>query len=423
MILPVALDMLGFLSVGRVSPDEHSRSASAAVRRGDEPRRGRGERKRRASRRARHPASRAPEVAKGLAAPATMASAPSVYACAMPAALPDAFRDLSFAAGLVARATRLAVEARRDLPSDAIVRKPDGSIVTAVDVALQVLILTELERRYGAHPVIAEEDLASIGGKPAAEACCRGLLRAWDPSIGEEACTRALGSGGLDGRTGGLEALWILDPIDGTRGFVEGDHWCPCLALVSHGRTVFAVNGHPTVLEGATLVAESGAGTWWTPLAGGDARRTSVETRAPAGDEAVCVVAPANPTPAQLDARRAIGESTGHPCRLVRSDSQAKYAHVIAGLADIAYSRRGGGPGKFVWDHAGAILLAREAGAWVGDTDGGDIDLTRGRRISANDAVICAARGLGPAVAAALHARDVEEGFAAPRHARAMGNG
>jgi 3'-phosphoadenosine 5'-phosphosulfate (PAPS) 3'-phosphatase len=102
----------------------------------------------------------------------------------------------------------------------------------------------------------------------------------------------------------------------------------------------------------------------------------------------------------------------------VRVDSQAKYAHVVAGLADVAYSRRGGGPGKYIWDHAGGILIAREAGAWVADTDGSDIDCSQGRRLSVNRAVICAARGVGPLIAKELAARDLAEGFVPARGVR-----
>lgn len=138
--------------------------------------------------------------------------------------------------------------------------------------------------------------------------------------------------------------------------------------------------------------------------------RAAVRADPPAADELVRVVAPARATPVQTEARLAVGRSTGHACALVYSDSQAKYGHVIAGLADVAYSRRGNGPGKYVWDHAGAVLLAREAGAWVGDTDGRDIDCSRGRRLDANNAVICASRGLGPAVAQELAERDRTEG-------------
>ena len=318
--------------------------------------------------------------------------------------------DLDLACDVVQEATNLAIAARRELPPDAIVRKADGSVVTAVDVALQVLILGRLEAAFGPVPTIAEEDLASIGGKPAAEAHCRRLLASWGYEGGEAGIQRALTSGGLDGSTRGVEFAWVLDPIDGTQGFVDDDHWCPCLALLRRGEVVFASNGHPTVLGGMLLSAVKGGGSWWHPLVGGESTRAEVSQAALAPHEPVRVVAPARATPSQIRARTEVGLATGHPCELVHSDSQAKYAHVIAGLADIAYSRRGNGPGKYVWDHAGAILLAREAGAWVADTDGSPIDLSLGRRLGGNRAVICAARGLGPAVARELGRRDVVEG-------------
>ena len=319
--------------------------------------------------------------------------------------------DLDLACEIMHDATNLAVAARRDLPHEAIVDKADGSVVTAVDVALQVFILTRLQEVFGAVPTIAEEDLGSIAGKPAAEAHCRRLLAEWGYDGGESGIRRALSSGGLEGSTRDVGFAWVLDPIDGTQGFVDGDHWCPCLALLRRGEVVFAANGHPSVRGGALLTAVKDGGSWWFPLAGGEFERAEVSQEPLRAGESVRLVAPARATESQMRARTAVGRATGHPCTLVHSDSQAKYAHVIAGLADVAYSRRGGGPGKYVWDHAGAILLAREAGAWVGDTDGGDIDLSLGRRLGGNRAVICTARGLGPAIARELAARDVAEGF------------
>lgn len=330
----------------------------------------------------------------------------------MPVIDPD---DYDLACEVMHDATNFAVAARRDLPADAIVQKSDGSLVTAVDVALQVFILTRLEAIFGEIPVVAEEDMHSIGGKPAAEAHCRALLRAWGFDGGETAIDRALNCGGYAGSTRGMDAVWVLDPIDGTQGFVDGDHWCPCLALLSDGAPVFACNGHPTLRGGALLSAGRGDGAWWYPLAGGECTEAEVSQEPLAAGEAVCVVGPARATPTQIAVRRAVGESTGHPCRLVHSDSQAKYAHVVAGLADVAYSRRGGGPGKYIWDHAGGILIAREAGAWVADTDGSDIDCSQGRRLSVNRAVICAARGVGPLIAKELAARDLAEGFVPAR--------
>jgi len=323
--------------------------------------------------------------------------------------------DLDLACEVMHDATNHAVAAREGLPPEAIVQKPDGSVVTAVDVALQVLILSRLEEVFGETATIAEEDLASIGGKPAAEAHCRALLREWGYEGGEAGIERALSRGGLDGSTRGLERCWVLDPIDGTQGYIDDDHWCPCLALLERGKVIFASNGFPTILGGMLLSAVKDGGSWWFPLCGGEFTRAEVSQEPLRSGEPVRVVAPARATPSQVRARREVGESTGHACTLVHSDSQAKYGHVIAGLADVAYSRRGAGPGKYIWDHAGAILLSREAGAWVGDTDGSDIDLSLGRRLGGNRAVICAARGLGQPVSRALAERDVAEGHVPAR--------
>ncbi len=324
--------------------------------------------------------------------------------------------NLDLAADIMHDATNLAVAARRQLPPDAVVFKSDGSIVTAVDVALQVFILTELERVFGSILAIAEEDERSIGGHAAAEAHCRALLHDWGFDGGEAMLARALNSGGYAGSTRGQGDVWVLDPIDGTQGFVDGDHWCPCLALLRDGEPVFGCNGHPSILGGQLLSAVKGQGAWWYPLDAGDEGEpvaVTVRQDALAPNELIRVVAPARPTPAQREARLHIGESTGHPCSLVFADSQAKYATVLAGHGDVAFSRRGRGPGKYIWDHAGAILIAQEAGAWVGDTDLRAIDCSRGRRLDGNSAVICAARAVGPSIAAALRARDEAEGIAA----------
>jgi 3'-phosphoadenosine 5'-phosphosulfate (PAPS) 3'-phosphatase len=334
-----------------------------------------------------------------------MASAPSQFD----------LDDLDLACEVMHDATNLASAARRELPPEAIVRKRDGSVVTAVDVALQVLILNRLAEVFGEIPTIAEEDLASIGGSPEAEAHCRALLREWGFDRGEAGIRFALSCGGFESSTREVEFAWVLDPIDGTQGYIDGDHWCPCLALLRRGEVVFAANGHPTVLGGMLLTAAKDGGSWWFPLAGGEFTRAEVSQEPLVNGAAVRVVAPARATPSQIRARTEVGLATGHACALVHSDSQAKYAHVIAGLADVAYSRRGNGPGKYVWDHAGAVLLAREAGAWVGDTDGGPIDLSLGRRLGGNRAVICAAHGLGPAVANELARRDIAEGHVAAK--------
>ncbi len=334
---------------------------------------------------------------------------------------PARLSDLDFAADLVRDATGLAVSARLHLPRNAIVQKSDGSVVTAVDVALQIYILDALDRKYGTVATIAEEDQDSILGKPAAQAHVEFLLDQWGVDATPARRAWALSCGRRDGSTRDLARLWVLDPIDGTQGFVDGAHWCPCLALLAHGEVVFSANGHPTLARsrfegGVALAAERGSGTFARSLQHeAPAQRMQISSEPFASSEVVRVVSPDPATANQNAMRRAVGESVSARVELIPAASQAKYGLIIMNEADVAYSRRGAGPGKYLWDHAGAILLAREAGAWVGDTDGSDIDLSQGRRLSANRAVICAARGLGPRIAAALAAGDVSEGFTQER--------
>jgi len=40
---------------------------------------------------------------------------------------------------------------------------------------------------------------------------------------------------------------WILDPIDGTKGFIRGEHFCVALGLAHDGRPVLGVLGCPNM--------------------------------------------------------------------------------------------------------------------------------------------------------------------------------
>ena len=73
----------------------------------------------------------------------------------------------------------------------------------------------------------------------------------------------------------------------------------------------------------------------------------------------------------------------------LRLDSQAKYAVVARGEADI-YLRM---PTRAdyrekIWDHAAGALIVEEAGGTVTDVDGRPLDFTRGPRLEANRGVV-----------------------------------
>ena len=77
----------------------------------------------------------------------------------------------------------------------------------------------------------------------------RVVSRFGDAVIGEE-------DGGEPG-----ESVWVVDPIDGTNGYIHGDgRWCVSLAFVRGGRIELGVIYAPT--SGRLFVAQRGAGSF-----------------------------------------------------------------------------------------------------------------------------------------------------------------
>ena len=44
-----------------------------------------------------------------------------------------------------------------------------------------------------------------------------------------------------------MNRIWVLDPIDGTKGFMRGEHYCIALALLVNGKPTLSVMGCPNL--------------------------------------------------------------------------------------------------------------------------------------------------------------------------------
>lgn len=69
-------------------------------------------------------------------------------------------------------------------------------------------------------------------------------------------CCAELGqsAGGADGRH------WVLDPIDGTRGFVGMRQYAVCLGMLQEGEVVLGVLGCPNLPQATVGDDDGGAG-------------------------------------------------------------------------------------------------------------------------------------------------------------------
>ena len=149
----------------------------------------------------------------------------------------------------------------------------------------------------------------------------------------------------------GRDRLWIIDPIDGTRAFMEGrEEWCVAAALAVQGRPVLAAVYSPAprrILPGRQRAAAP--------------RSTARRSRSPIPPRSKAPTSPAT-------ARRwpASPISASPPTRSGSLPLQLRLAHVAAGRLDGAVSigKRND------WDLAAGELLVIEAGGRVSGVSG-----------------------------------------------------
>ncbi len=305
-------------------------------------------------------------------------------------------RERDIALEAVREAARLCVAVRKgdDLESLA---KHDLSPVTVADFGSQALIGRLLAEAFPDDPLIAEEDAAELRKPENAPLRDQVVaqVRQIRPAADVDAVERWIDHGGARAYS---ERFWTLDPIDGTKGYLRGEQYAIALALIVEGRVAVAALACPNLPRlvgepgqgGAVFVAERGQGAWTLPLTG-DAAVEPVAVRVSPRDDPSAVrfcESVESGHSAHGDSAR-VAERLGINADPVRLDSQAKYAVVARGEADI-YLRLPTRPGyrEKIWDHAAGALIVEEAGGTVTDIHGAPLDFTRGQALEQNRGVI-----------------------------------
>ena len=147
------------------------------------------------------------------------------------------------------------------------------------------------------------------------------------------------------------EDVLIVDPIDGTRGFITGDpRWTVCAALVRNGRPVAGVVHAPAT--GETFSATRGGGAWL------NGRRLAVSAQAAIGG-------------AKMAGPRGLLEAAGADISTVTWQPKIpslayRLALVATGAIDAAFASAN----AHDWDIAAVDLIVREAGGVFSALDG-----------------------------------------------------
>jgi len=300
--------------------------------------------------------------------------------------------EVAFQAVREAASLCMSVSAHTPAASD-VVQKEDASPVTIADFGSQALVCRRLGQAFPEDGIVAEEDAAVLREKTAAPARAR-LLRAVQEQYAGTTMDDVLRWIDLGAGHGHDHRYWTLDPIDGTKGYIRGGQYVVALALIADGEVEIGALACPNLTlpgmtsPGVIVTAEKGGGAWSWSLQEATSLgklHVSKEKKNPGMRfcESVESAHSAHGRSARIAADVGIG---GSP---VRMDSQAKYAAVAAGMAEI-YLRLPVSVSyvENIWDHAAGCLIVEEAGGRVTDMHGQRLDFSRGAKLSANEGIV-----------------------------------
>jgi myo-inositol-1(or 4)-monophosphatase len=169
---------------------------------------------------------------------------------------------------------------------------------------------------------------------------------------------------------------WIVDPLDGTTNFLHGiPHFAISIGLEREGAIVAGLVYNPAVEE--LFIAEKGKGAFLND------QRIRVSGRNRLADSVIACGLPHIGRGDFALARRETGAMQEQVAGLRRFGAAAlDLAWVAAGRLD-GYWERDIKP----WDMAAGLILVREAGGFVTDSEGGDEPFATGNVVAGNDAI------------------------------------
>jgi 3'(2'), 5'-bisphosphate nucleotidase len=261
--------------------------------------------------------------------------------------------------------------------------------VTVADYGSQALICEAISRAFPGDAVMAEESGAQFLSLVAhdARAAVTGLI---GEALGRTV-TESEVVGWLDyGKDTTAHRVWVIDPIDGTKGFLAKRHYAIAIGILEDGEItggVMACPGYPGIDGGAMFWAQDGVASMQA-MSGGDVRQIHV-TATTASDQ-VRALESVEKSHAGFEQMAAARQAAGlGDAKIEQIDSMEKYARIAAGDAELylRLPRQGSTRPHSTWDHAAGAALVLAAGGMLSDVDGSPIDFSKGRALP-NEGII-----------------------------------
>ncbi|CAI5470771.1 unnamed protein product [Closterium sp. Yama58-4] len=358
------------------------------------------------------------------------------------AEVPPEEYDLAVAERAVQLSCRLTQRVQDQLrrAEDVARSKKDKSFVTVADWGVQAVVSWVLKQAYPDEPIsmVAEEDTKELTGQ-AGVAVLQRLVQTVNECLAEAALVgipppeapltavqvlQAISRGGSEGGAEGRH--WVLDPVDGTLGFVRDDQYAVALALLQDGQLKVGALGCPNFPvrsgwlrhphrfhrltakyfpptkwhKGFVLKAQREGGAWMESLVeigrdGGALRAVPVPVRvSPVRDAALATFCePVEKANSNQSFTAELADTLGISNEPLRVYSMAKYAAIARGDAEIFMKFARGSYKEKIWDHAAGVIIVEEAGGVVTDAGGNPLDFSKGRFLLGLDRGIMATNG------------------------------
>lgn len=324
-------------------------------------------------------------------------------------------KELEAAIDVVHTACSLCVQVKSSLFSTdgKVLEKNDQTPVTVADFGVQALISLELSKLFPSIPLVAEEDSAFLRSRnlvgTVLDAVSAEASSTWK-TMTQDDVLKAIDRGGKDAFVFGSKpaTYWVLDPIDGTCGFLKDNKalYVVGLALMVEGEIVIGVMGCPNWQEdlskkssakmeedrealpesGIMMIAHKGYGTWTkklnsNPKSAGVWTRCVVDRFDMVHKARFCIPDSQSWESLPLSS---IFNATSNPNDVGSNQivilaaccgSLCKYLMVASGRASVFIQRAKETTTIKAWDHAVGMICIHEAGGKVTDWEGIEIDL------------------------------------------------
>ncbi len=252
----------------------------------------------------------------------------------------------------------------------------EGDPVTSADYGAQAVICRALAAAYPDHAVIAEEG-ADQFMTLLTDSQRERIAERVGGAVGERVSIDQVTAWLDHGRGVESEITWVIDPIDGTKGYIASRQYAIAIAALADGEPIASAIACPGYGRGLLFYAQRG-GAFVEALDGGSPARIAVS--GVTAFEQARIVGSLERHKGDHPGSEAVYDALGiQPNQRTLVDSQAKYAMVACGDADVfmrlmtAEHHR-----HWVWDHAPGVALVRAAGGVCTDMDGAPLRFDAG---------------------------------------------